>query len=309
MKTWIVTIASLFIVLNSACLHKKQGEAANGRIERIPAFRSKFVSARNIDVWLPGDYDKNKKYAVIYLHDGQTLFDPSLSWVKQEWKVDETMGKLIREGAIRDAIAVGIWNSETGRVGDYFPQKAFEMLPKRYVDSLTMELNKSKYTQGMFSDIHSDNYLRFIVTELKPFIDQKYSTKPEKANTFIGGSSYGGLISMYAICEYPEIFEGAACLSTHWIGTFVDNPTIAGAFIDYFKAHIPNPRDHKLYFDYGTETLDQYYEPYQKRIDSIMKSNNYTPDNWNTLKFEGKNHSEEAWSQRLHIPLTFLLKR
>ena len=164
-----------------------------------------------------------------------------------------------------------------------------------------------EYTKDMIADIHSDNYLKFIVKELKPLIDEKYSTYSEKEHTFIMGSSYGGLISMYAICEYPEVFEGAACLSTHWIGTFNDNPVIAQSFIDYFGKNVPDPKNHKIYFDYGTETLDQYYEPYQLKIDSIMRLKGYTESNWKTLKFEGKDHSEDSWRERLHIPVTFLL--
>ncbi len=112
---------------------------------------------------------------------------------------------------------------------------------------------------------------------------------------------------MYAISEYPDIFKGAACLSTHWIGTFDDNPVIAQSFINYFGENIPNPANHKIYFDYGTETLDQHYEPYQLKIDSIMRINGYDELNWKTLKFEGKDHSEASWRERLDIPLIFLL--
>ena len=279
----------------------------DGKIERISMLTSKYVSARNIDVWLPSDYEPSKKYSVLYINDGQTLFDPSMSWLNDEWQVDETMGKLLREKAIENTIIVGIWNSESGRVGDYFPQKPFESLPQIYVDSVRAELDKVSYTKGMMTDIHSDNYLKFLVEELKPLIDEKYATNPDKEHTFIMGSSYGGLISMYAISEYPNVFQGAACLSTHWIGTFDDNPVIAQSFIDYFGKNVPDTKNHKIYFDYGTETLDQYYEPYQLKIDSIMQLNGYTEKNWKSLKFEGKNHSEASWRERLDIPLTFLL--
>jgi len=279
----------------------------DGKIERISMMKSEFISSRNIDVWLPSDYDKSKKYSVLYMNDGQVLFDPSFSWLNDEWGVDEMMGKLLREKSIENTIVVGIWNSDLGRVGDYFPQKPFESLDQSYVDSIRIELDKVEYTKDMMKEIHSDNYLKFLVEELKPLIDEKYATIPDKENTFIMGSSYGGLISMYAISEYPDVFKGAACLSTHWIGTFNDNPAMAQSFIDYFGKNVPDPKSHKLYFDYGTETLDQYYEPYQLKIDSIMQFNGYTKSNWKTLKFEGKDHSEESWRERLHIPLTFLL--
>ena len=282
-------------------------QVSDGKLEHIENFQSKYVSARNIDIWVPTDYSPDRKYAVIYMNDGQTLFDPSMSWLNKEWGVDELMGKLSKDKLIKDTIIVGIWNSGLERTNDYFPKKAYEKLSQEYLIELREELDKSEYTASMMTEIQSDNYLKFIVEELKPFIDHKYSTRPDRDNTFILGSSYGGLISMYAISEYPEIFGGAACLSTHWIGTFDDNPIIAQAVIDYFAENVPDPATHKIYFDYGSETLDQYYKPYQLKIDAVMVANGYDSSNWKTLEFVGEEHSEDAWSKRLDIPLTFLV--
>ncbi len=282
-------------------------QVSDGVLEHVENFPSEYVTARNIDIWVPNDYSPDKKYAVIYMNDGQTLFDPSMSWLNKEWGVDELMGKLSKDKLIKDTIIVGIWNSGLERTNDYFPKKAYEKLSQEYLVELRKELDKSEYTASMMTEIQSDNYLKFIVEELKPFIDNKYSTHPDRDNTFIMGSSYGGLISMYAISEYPEIFGGAACLSTHWIGTFDDNPIIAQAVIDYFAENVPDPATHKIYFDYGSETLDQYYKPYQLKIDAIMSANGYDSSNWKTLEFVGDDHSEESWRKRLDIPLKFLV--
>jgi enterochelin esterase-like enzyme len=155
--------------------------------------------------------------------------------------------------------------------------------------------------------VSSDNYLKFIVKELKPIIDKKYAVHKEMEHTFIAGSSMGGLISMYAICEYPEVFGGAACLSTHWPGIFqVENNPIPNAFYQYLKMKLPNPTNHKLYFDFGTATLDALYEPLQNEVDLIMKQKGYDSNHWMTQKFEGENHSELSWQKRLHIPFQFL---
>jgi hypothetical protein len=118
------------------------------------------------------------------------------------------------------------------------------------------------------------------------------------------------LISMYAICEYPKIFGGAACLSTHWPGTFstANNP-IPDAFTNYLKSNLPDPKDHSIYFDYGDQTLDALYKPFQEKADEVMKSKGFTSKNWETKFFPGENHSEEAWAKRLSIPLLFLLKK
>lgn len=279
-----------------------------GKLERIENFKSKYISPRNVDVWLPDGYDKNKKYAVLYMHDGQMLFDSEVTWNKQEWAVDEAMSKLIKEGKIKETIVVGIWNDGKSRYADYFPQKAFEKLPKPYQDSLLYKAKRYVESPLFSTNVQSDNYLKFLVEELKPFIDENYFTKSNAENTFIAGSSMGGLISMYAICEYPEIFSGAACLSTHWtLIHSAENNLVPGKLVEYLNEHLPEPATHKIYFDYGTETLDSLYEPFQIQVDSIMVLGGYEKNNWVTLKFPGDDHSENAWRKRLIIPLTFLL--
>ena len=156
----------------------------------------------------------------------------------------------------------------------------------------------------------SDNYLKFLVTELKPLIDRTYSTFPDVNNTFIAGSSMGGLISMYAICEYPQVFGGAACLSTHWPGIFsVENNPIPNAFLSYLTASLPNPKNHKIYFDYGDQTLDAMYPALQEKVDKVMMMKGFDGKQWITKFFPGDEHSEKAWRKRLPIPFEFLLKK
>ncbi len=287
---------------------KYNGKVSSGSIQHIENFPSKFVQSRNVDIWLPKNYSNLKKYAVIYMHDGQMLFDAEITWNKQEWKVDETFGNLLKENKIKDCIVVGINNIPNLRHSDYFPQKPFESLLRKYQDSL---LKITFNNQKLFGKgIQSDNYLKFIVKELKPFVDVHFSTYTNRENTFIMGSSMGGLISMYAICEYPSVFGGAACLSTHWVGVMLpkkENP-IPESFFKYIFQHLPNPENHKIYFDYGTKTLDAEYLPYQHRVNEILKVKGYTAQNSKNLKFIGHNHSENSWSQRLQIPILFLLK-
>ena len=233
-------------------LSAQSAKPSTGSIRHLENFSSAFVESRNIHVWLPEGYNTDKKYAVLYMHDGQMLFDSSINWNKQEWGVDETMGKLLAAKKIKDCIVVGIWNTGKGRHSEYMPQKPFEMLSTEQQDSIYF----SQRTNGavIFNNgkVHSDNYLIFLVTELKPFIDSTFATLKNRQNTFIAGSSMGGLISLYAICEYPNVFGGAACLSTHWPGIFtpVDNP-LPGAFLNYLKTHLPSPSSHVFYFDYG----------------------------------------------------------
>ncbi|HJP64359.1 MAG TPA: alpha/beta hydrolase-fold protein [Mucilaginibacter sp.] len=171
-----------------------------------------------------------------------------------------------------------------------------------------LAIGRDKGTPLLGNGPLSDNYLKFLVKELKPYIDTHFSTLRDQKNTFTAGSSMGGLISMYAICEYPGVFGEAACLSTHWPGIFttVDNP-IPAAFIRYLKTHLPSPQNHRIYFDYGSATLDAMYKPYQLQADSAMKMAGYAENNWLTREFPGADHSEISWRKRFDVPVLFLL--
>lgn len=244
------------------------------------------------------------------MHDGQMLFDSTHNWNHQEWGIDETMSQLMADRTIRKCIVVGIWNAGKDRHAEYFPQKPFESLPVAFRDSLLTQVSRNPEKALFSRDVYSDNYLSFIVTELKPMIDSRYSADPSASATFVAGSSMGGLISMYALCEYPDVFGGSACLSTHWPGIFaVGNNPVPDAFVAYLAQHLPDPATHKLYFDYGTETLDSLYEPYQQKVDSVMRLKGYDENHWKTQKFEGADHSENAWNSRFAIPVTFLMRR
>jgi len=281
---------------------------STGHIKRWENYHSRFVDDRNVDIWLPDGYTAEKKYAVLYMHDGQMLFDSSITWDKQEWGVDETMGKLLAENSIQDCIVVGIWNTPKRHL-EYFPEKVFYSLSQADQQKvLSMQGNPVTHLLGRYPI--SDNYLKFIIEELKPNVDAHLSTLPGPEHTFIVGSSMGALISMYAICEYPDVFGGAACLSTHWPGLdgVAENP-IPSALINYLKYHLPSPQNHKIYFDYGTETLDAAYKPYQLQADSVIKAGGYDDTNWLTREFPGADHSENSWRKRFDVPVLFLLKK
>ena len=265
-----------------------------GRIETQAAFSSKFVAPRRVDVWLPPGYDANaaERYPVVYMHDGQNLFDPATSYGGVPWSADKGVERLMASGRSKGAIIVGVWNTKA-RFGEYLPQKAVSA--ELFADFTVRYKLPAAPPQG-------DAYLQFLVTELKPFIDRTYRTRPEREHTSTMGSSMGALISVYAICEYPEVFGGTGGVSIHW-------PLGDGVIIDWFARHLPKPGTHRLYFDFGTETLDDAYEPYQRRVDAVLRAAGYTEgSDWLTLKFAGAAHSERSWRERVDLPLLFLLK-
>ena len=257
-------------------------------IEVIKGFASDYVKSRHVEVYLPPGYHEGESFDVIYMHDGQNVFNAKTSFAGVAWEVDKAINSLLRQQKIRPAIVVAIWNTSL-RMREYMPNE-----PRQKIASKAREHDWS-------GRILSDNYLRFMVEELKPFIDKTFKTNPLPGSTFVMGSSMGGLISAYALVKYPDVFGGAACISTHW-------PALEGVFLNYFRDHIPDPATHRFYFDYGTATLDAVYEPWQIQVDRMMKAQGYNQgNNWVTRKFEGASHSEKAWSERVAIPLEFLL--
>jgi len=319
----ITKVFVLIIAFLISCNSKKQSsegdntghsqepipEVVSGKIERIENFKSKYVTSRNVDIWLPDGYSESSEYSVLYMMDGQMLYDPKISWNKQAWDIDDIATNLFENNDINKFIVVGVWNGEETRHSDYFPQKPFESLSQTETNTVIAQLQEAGRTKEIF-EAQSDKYLKFLVNELKPFIEKKYSVYTERKNTYIMGSSMGGLISLYAICEYPEIFGGAASLSTHWVGSFkLENNPIPKAFLQYLGENLPNPENHKIYFDCGDQGLDALYPEIQKKVDTIMVLKGYNNENWMTKYFPGEKHSERAWNRRLHIPLKFLFNQ
>ena len=252
------------------------------------------VPARDVDIWLPPGYgeDPDARYPVLYMHDGQNLFDPSLSYTGIDWGVDEAMTRLIEAGRIPPAIVVGIWNT---------PARFPEYMPRKPVPPQGLDFGPGNGPPLPVERIASDAYLRFIVGELKPRIDATFRTKPGRDDTAIAGSSMGGLISIYAAAEYPQVFGRVGAVSTHW-------PAGDGRVVDWLADRLPDPATHRLWFDHGTATLDARYAPYQQRMDALLREAGYVEgDSWVTRVYEGAEHNEAAWRARIDEVLVFLL--
>lgn len=253
---------------------------------------SEFIPSRAVDVWLPPNIAEGERLPVLYMQDGQNVFDPALSFTGIDWGADEAVSSLSKQAGIAGAIVVAIWNAGENRRREYAPRQAL------------LELGNPDIWRDFVArsgEPQSDEYLKFLVEEVKPAIDSAYPTLPDATHTFIMGSSLGALISLYALEQYPNVFGGAACLSTHW-------PLGGEALVDAMARHLPEPGRHRLYFDFGTETLDSAYEPLQSRMDALLEARGYQDGiDWLTKKFPGADHSEAAWRARLIWPLRFLL--
>lgn len=271
-----------------------------GSIEFYPQFKSQYMSARNVTVWLPDGYRPGEPCDVLYMHDGQMLFDAGSTWNHQEWMVDEVLGRLINEGKTRRCIVVGIDNSPE-RLNDYFPTKCYNFVPG------------DKRGEADATSSKGDEYLKMLVNEVKPFIDNHYHPLTGREHTFVMGSSMGGLISLYALCEYPQVFGGAVCMSTHvsmqFFNPSFDSDAWAQGFRDYVKSHLATPNSALIYMDRGTVELDGTYKPAQDLMDATLRGLGWDEKHFTSRVFEGHKHMETFWAERLDQPLLFILEK
>ena len=269
------------------------------KLTRYPATQVNGLLTRDVWVWTPPTYHARPgaRFPVIYMHDGQNLFDPAKSYTHVTWGVAETITKLSGWGFIQPAIVVGIDNTEN-RFGDYLPNRPFEPPQgEAFLAGLTEEERKELEQV----DFVADPYLELIVEVIKPRVDQDFRTLPDAAHTFVMGSSMGGLISLYALTEYPHVFGGAGCLSTAW-------PAMNGCMLPYLEEYLPLPGKHQFYYDLGTEGLDAEFGLDQGAVDALMQKKGYKHGrDWLTLCAPGADHHEQAWRSRLQRVLRFFL--
>jgi Putative esterase len=320
MKRRRLAVALASTPLWSACISRRQdvpeappragrlvdlGEIASSHARLLP---------RSVAVWLPPGYDRerSRRYRVLYMHDGQNLFDSRSAFGGVPWGVDEALAALIGLGDVTPTIVVAVANTAQ-RWYEYAPEAALRTLPADVRAAADAEVPLAG------ADLVADAYVRFLADELKPQIDQRFRTLPARADTVVMGSSMGGLASLYALCRRPEVFGGAGCVSTHWPVTRIagihDNPgappmiALSAAVLGWFDANLPRAGAHRFYFDHGTQGLDRLYAPYQSRMDAIGAGKGYVAGkDWMSKATPGAEHNEAAWHARLPAALGFLLR-
>ncbi len=246
------------------------------------------LPARPIHVWLPLEYarDTTARFPVLYLHDGQNCFDAATAFAGREWQVDETCDRLVAAGVIPPRIVVAIENSAE-RIGEYSPTAV------------------ARHPGSGRAAAHA----RLLLDEVKPFVDATYRTRPERAATAVGGSSLGGLVSLWLVHEHPETFAAAAALSPalgwdeRWIHRcFTEQP--------------PEPLA-RIWLDMGTREWGDATPEQARRTDEwladlaafaeVLASNGLAAGvGFAARTFEGAIHDESAWAARFEDVLRFL---
>jgi predicted alpha/beta superfamily hydrolase len=264
----------------------RQTHTLTGDIRFHKSFHSKILNNdRDVVVYLPPGYESNKskRYPVLYLHDGQNLFDGATSFIPgKEWRVDETAQALIIARRIEPLIIVGINNAGKERIDEYTPAP------------------DEKYKMGGKADL----YGRMLVEELKPFIDSTYKTRKDAGHTGIGGSSLGGLVSLYLALKYPDVFGRAAVVSPSvW---FANKQIVQYAEALKSKPHV------RIWMDMGTKEGRTRDDALQSVVDARLLKDTLVKKGWRPGKdltyFEaqGAEHNETAWAERVGQILEFL---
>ena len=271
-----------------------QGSGVKGTLVYWLDVKSKYLAhPRHVSIWLPPGYvaDATKQYRVIYMSDGQNLFDPRIANTGVDWGVDEAMTRLSDAGEIEPAIVVAAWSS-----------------PSRGVE---------------YSPWHdAEKYARFLMDELMPRVDSEFRTLRGPENTFHMGSSMGGLLSFYLITHHPDVFGACGCISTHFpLSEAMAAKYFSGAaqselpdqtpYIEYDIANgVALPKGVRMWFDHGTRGLDASYTPSHASVRAwLLKQGFIENQDFVMRTFEGADHNEASWRARLDLPLRFLLGR
>lgn len=273
MKTFI--FFHLCFLLNFFPAQEKKHTAA----ENVKIISEKFEipqlnTSRRIWIYLPKDYDTySKKYPVMYLQDGQNLFDEATSYAG-EWGIDETLNQIFEKTG-KSVIVVGIDNGGEKRIAELSPFK------------------NNKYGGG-----NGDNYVKFIVETLKPYIDKNYRTKTAVKHTAIGGSSLGALISVFAAVKYPDTFGKILAFSpAFWFNSKDLNDFIVNAEVDL--------RNQKYYFVQGKHE-DEGMEAETQKVINNLKTKRVRSQNIFFKTDEDGKHNEAYWRREFEPGMRWL---
>lgn len=259
-------------------LENRRTAIRHGRLERIHGFASKILgNERQITIYLPAGYDDkpDRRYPVLYMQDGQNIFDADRAYIPgQHWRVLEAADQAIGERTASPMIIVAVDHAGVGRADEYTP------------------VRDQKHNNGG----RADEYLRMLTEELKPEIDARFRTLPDRANTAIAGSSLGGLLTLHAAFTRAEVFGRAAAMSPSvWWGNRAVLQTV-----DAFNG--PPPR---LWVDIGgREGLEAMNDA--RMLRDRLAAKGWGDDAFHYFEDRRADHSERAWARRVRSVLEFL---
>jgi len=250
---------------------------SDSQLRRHEQFHSDYLEHdRDVLVWLPDGYDAcDRRYPVLYMHDGQNLFEPETSFQGEHWRIGETATELIEAGRIDPPIIVGIYNTGEMRLEEYTPTA------------------DQKLGGG-----HADDYGRMIIEELKPLVDGTYRTHTNRESTGIAGSSLGGLVSLHLGFNHPAVFGRVAALSP---SVWWDRKAI----LKTIREVRSKPKS-RLWVDMGTAEGRRGLDDARLLKAALVGLGFVDGVDLHYAEYEGATHSEQAWSERVGPMLEFL---
>lgn len=258
-----------------------------GIVQSHPLFESRILgNRRDVLVYLPPGYrrTRRRRYPVLYLHDGQNVFDAATSFAGVEWGADETAQRLIEKGWIEPLIIVAVANTGLQRIHEYAPTRGV-------IDSSARRKRRSR---GWLR-----RYGRFLIEELKPFIDRTYRTRIDPGSTGLGGSSLGGLATLALGLWFPHVFNRLAVLSPSvwW------DECVACRMVGELPGRLPL----KIWLDTGTSEAG--WERARELRNQLLAKGWRLDHDLQYTEVEGGDHSERAWAARFEAVLRFLYPR
>jgi predicted alpha/beta superfamily hydrolase len=247
-------------------------------LRKHEGFHSRFLrNQRDLIVYTPPGYgdQPERRFPVLFLHDGQNLFDGSTSFIPgQDWHVGQTADHGIRAGSVAPLIIVGMYNTQA-RIREYTPTR----VPK-------------------LGGGRADSYAKFLIEEVKPFVDREYRTLSGSPRTGIGGSSLGGLVSLYLGLKHANIFGRIAALSPSvWWNQLVIHRFARAAVVE------PRPR---IWLDIGTREGPRIAQEVERFRDVLVEKGWQLERDLHYERIEGAEHNEAAWAERVGPFLQFL---
>jgi predicted alpha/beta superfamily hydrolase len=262
---WFAAVCNFSLLLGSSAAHAAEPKPSTAQ-PNVHVLPTPFVipgleRARTVRLYLPPGYEHSRRrYPVLYMHDGQNLFDAATSYAG-EWGVDETLNALAKSRDLK-LIVVGIDHGGTARMRELNPW------------------DNAEFGQG-----EGEQYMAFVVKVVKPWVDEHYRTLPGRRHTAIMGSSMGALISSFAISRYPEVFGAAGLFSpAYWAGQQV---------FDVTAAH-PPPPDTRVYL-YAGGSEDEWMVPHAKRMAAALERAGLPARNLVVSIDPVGRHNEAAW--------------
>lgn len=254
-----------------------------GRLTRERVSSRILADSRDVLIWLPPSYatDSPRRFPVIYLHDGDNLFDPQTSPITGvDWAADEWVRQLSREGVLPESIVVGVCHPE-----------GFN------------EENETLRDVDLSPQLGGSAYAAFVASELIPYLDTHYRTDPSPLSRTLGGAALGALNTFYTAIHHPGIFSRFACLSTRFTDLSETDPSELAAL----AAFPALPQGSRFYFDYGTLGLDAALAADHERLRAIFQTKGAREGaDYLITRVDGGDHNETSWRARLGVALRFL---